>query len=117
VTSRAGQLSDRGRYNRLKDVQAVTPTERMPVWLLSKYFYREMNPALRYSLVPFLLLFNVSVVMAVLAGLDLVGVWSMPVERTAAFLERFGRAGAVVWFFLAIDTVVAGLLALVGVPL
>jgi len=52
VTSRAGQLSDRGRYNWLKDVQAVTPTERMPVWLLSKYFYREMNPVLRYALVP-----------------------------------------------------------------
>ena len=80
VTSRAGQLSDRGRYNWLKDVQAVTPTERMPIWLFSKYFYREMNPLLRYALVPFLLLFNVSAVVAILAGLDLIGVWSMPVE-------------------------------------
>jgi len=50
ITSRAGQLSDRGRYNWLKDVQAVTPTERMPIWMLSKYFYREMNPVIRYSL-------------------------------------------------------------------
>ena len=32
VTSRAGHLSDRGRYNWLKDVQTVTPTERMPVF-------------------------------------------------------------------------------------
>ena len=32
VTSRAGHLSDRGRYNWLTDVQAVTPTERMPVF-------------------------------------------------------------------------------------
>ncbi len=117
VTSRAGQLSGRGRYNWLKDVQAVTPTERMPVWLLSKYFYREMNPVLRYSLVPFLLLFNISAVMAVLAGLDLVGVWSMPVERTTAFLGQFGPAGTAVWFFLAINAVVVGLLLLVAIPL
>jgi UDP-2,3-diacylglucosamine pyrophosphatase LpxH len=119
VTSRAGQLSDRGRgrYNWLKDVQAVTPTERMPVWLLSKYFYREMNPLLRYALVPFLLLFNISAVFAGLAGLDLIGVWSLPVERTTAFLSQFGAAGTAVWFFLAINVSVAGLLLLVGVPL
>ncbi|WP_302081343.1 metallophosphoesterase [Salinibaculum rarum] len=117
VTSRAGKLSDRGRYNWLKDVQAVTPTERMPVWLFSKYFYREMNPVLRYSLVPFLLLFNISVLLAILAGLDLAGIWSMPVDRTTAFLGQFGRAGTVIWFLLAINVVVAGLLLLVGIPL
>jgi UDP-2,3-diacylglucosamine pyrophosphatase LpxH len=117
VTSRAGQLSDRGRYNWLKDVQAVTPTERMPVWLISKYFYREMHPLLRYSLLPFLLLFNVSIVLAVLAGLDLAGIWSTPVTRVTAFLGQFGRAGTAVWFLLAINVAVAGLLLLIGIPL
>ena len=117
VTSRAGQLSDRGKYNWLKDVQAVTPTERMPVWLYSKYFYREMNPLIRYSLVPFLLLFNISALLAVLAGLDIAGVWSMPVEQTEAFLDQFGRAGAAVWFLLTLNVAVAGLLLLVWIPL
>ncbi|SDR40424.1 metallophosphoesterase [Natronobacterium texcoconense] len=117
ITSRAGQLSNRGRYNWLKDVQAVTPTERMPVWLFSKYFYREMNPVLRYSLVPFLLLFNISAILAILAGLDLTGIWSMPVERTTAFLGQFGRAGTAVWFLLAVNVSVAGLLLLIAVPL
>jgi len=117
VTSRAGQLSDRGRYNWLKDVQAVTPTERMPVWLLSKYFYREMNPLLRYSLVPFLLLFNVSALLAIGAGLDVLGVWSLPIDRTASFLGQFGRAGAAAWLFLVANVAVAGLLLLVGIPL
>ena len=117
VTSRAGQLSHRGRYNWLKDVQAVTPTERMPVWLLSKYFYREMNPLLRYALVPFLLLFNVSALLAVLAGLDLTGVWSMPVDQAEAFLGQFGAAGTAVWFMLAVNVAVAGLLVVVGIPL
>ena len=117
VVSRAGHMSERGRYNWLKDVQAVTPTERMPVWLLSKYFYREMNPLLRYALVPFLLLFNISALLAVLAGLDLVGVWSMPAEQTEAFLAQFGAAGAAAWFLLVINVAVAGLLLLVGIPI
>jgi len=117
VTSRAGQLSDRGRYNWLKDVQAVTPTERMPIWLISKYFYREMNPLLRYALVPFLLLFNVSALFAVLAGLHLAEVWSMPVAETTAFLGQFGRVGTAIWFLLAVNVAVAGLLLLVGLPL
>jgi len=117
VVSRAGHMSERGRYNWLKDVQAVTPTERMPVWLLSKYFYREMNPFLRYALVPFLLLFNISALLAVLAGLDLAGVWSMPVEQTEAFLAQFGAAGAAAWFLLVINVAVAGLLLLVGIPI
>ncbi len=117
ITSRAGQLSDRGRYNWLKDVQAVTPTERMPVWLFSKYFYREMNPLIRYSMVPFLLLFNISVIMVLLAGLDLAGIWSAPVEATTDFLRQFGWAGTALWFLLAFNVAVTGLVLAVGIPL
>ncbi len=117
VTSRAGQLSDRGRYNWLKDVQAVTPTERMPIWMMSKYFYREMNPLIRYSLIPFLLLFNISIVLAVLAGLDIAGIWSAPVELAAGFLGRFGSAGTAVWALLVFNVSLAGLLVLIGIPL
>ncbi|WP_323173312.1 metallophosphoesterase [Natrialba sp. PRR66] len=117
VTSRAGQLSDRGRYNWLKDVQSVTPTERMPNWLISKYFYREMNPLLRYATVPFLFLFNISVILAVLAGLDLAGIWSMPVETADAFLQQFGLAGAAVHFLLVINVTVIWLLLLIGILL
>ena len=116
VTSRAGKLSDRGRYNWLKDVQAITPTERVPRWLLSKYFYREMNPALRYALLPFLLLLNVSVVLAVLAGLDVAGVWTMPVDAADALLDRLGLVGEAVHFLLVVNAAVAGLLLLVGIP-
>jgi UDP-2,3-diacylglucosamine pyrophosphatase LpxH len=117
VTSRAGQLSDRGRYNWLKDVQAVTPTERMPVWLLSKYFYREMSPILRFSLVPFLFLFNISVVLAVLAGLSVAGIWSAPVDAVTVFLRQFGTAGTAVWVLLAVNAAVTGVVLLIAVPL
>ncbi|WP_255191292.1 metallophosphoesterase [Natronobeatus ordinarius] len=116
VTSRAGKLSDRGRYNWLKDVQAITPTERVPRWLLSKYFYREMNPVLRYASIPFLLLLNVSLVLAVLAGLDVAGVWTMPVDVVDALLDRLGLVGEAVHFLLVVNAAVAGLLILVGIP-
>jgi len=95
----------------------VTPTERMPVWLISKYFYREMNPVLRYALLPFLLLFNVSAVLAIVAGLDVLGIWSTPVDATTAFLGQFGPAGTAVWFLLAVNVAIAGILLLVGIPL
>lgn len=117
VTSRAGQKSDRGRYNWLKDVQAVTPTERMPVWLFSKYFYREMNPLIRYSLVPFLLLFNISIIFAIIAGLDVAGFWSAPTVLTAEFFSQFGRTGTAIWFLFTINTAIVGLLLLIAIPL
>ncbi|MEF8812418.1 MAG: metallophosphoesterase [Halovenus sp.] len=117
ITSRAGQLSDRGRYNWLKDVQAVTPTEWMPVWLFSKYFYREMNPLIRYALVPFLFLFNISVILTLFAGLDRAGIWSVPVDTARAILGEFGFAGTAVWTFLTANVAVATLLLLVAVPL
>ena len=117
IVSRAGHLSDRGRFNWLKDVQAVTPTERMPSWLLSKYFYREMHPLLRYALVPFLLLFNISALFAILAGLDLLGVWDLPIEGIQSFLAQFGLAGEAVRLFFAANVTVAGLALLVAVPL
>jgi UDP-2,3-diacylglucosamine pyrophosphatase LpxH len=117
VVSRAGHLSDRGRYNWLKDVQAVTPTERMPNWLVSKYFYREMNPLLRYAAIPFLLLFNISLIVAVLAGLDLVGIWSMPVVRTEDFLAQFGAAGAAAQLLLTVSVAISLLLLFVAIPL
>ncbi|ELY93863.1 metallophosphoesterase [Natrialba hulunbeirensis JCM 10989] len=116
VTSRAGRLSDRGRYNWLKDVQAVTPTERVPRWLLSKYFYREMRPTLRYALVPVLLLFNVSVVITLLAALDVAGIWTMPVEVTDDLLTQLGFVGEAVHFLLVANAVVVGILLLASIP-
>lgn len=117
VITRTGQLSKRGPYNWLKELQAVTPTERIPVWVYSKYFYREMNPWVRYWLVPFLFLFNIGAVLVILAGLDLIGFWSAPVEWITTYLGQFGTAGTVVWFLLAINVAVVGLLLLLAIPL
>ncbi len=116
VTSRAGKLSDRGRFNWLKDIQAVTPTERIPSWLLSKYFYREMHPALRYSLLPVLLLFNISVGLVIMTGLDLLGVWSVPLTTAGTVFDQLGIAGAAIQLILTINIIIVTLVLLVAIP-
>ena len=117
VTSRAGRHSESGRYNWLKDIQSVTSTARIPVWMVSKYFYREMNPLLRYAALPFLFLFNVSLVLAVITGLDLAGVWSGPSQVVDGVLGRLGPADSTLELLLAINTTIVGLLILVAIPL
>ncbi|MBV9453715.1 MAG: hypothetical protein JOZ19_06295 [Rubrobacter sp.] len=61
IVGTAGRLSGRGRCNWLRDIQSVTPLEEIPRWIISYYFYREMNPLLRYAVLPFLLIFAASV--------------------------------------------------------
>ncbi|AGN00064.1 metallophosphoesterase [Salinarchaeum sp. Harcht-Bsk1] len=117
VTSRAGQLSARGKYNWLKDIQAVTPMTMIPEWLISNYFYREMSPFLRYAAVPFLLLFNVGLAYVAIFVLDYVGIWSLPMNVVQDVLADFGPVGRLLDVFLTANLVVLGLLVAVSVPL
>ncbi|WP_262175821.1 metallophosphoesterase [Haloarcula laminariae] len=116
-TSKAGQLSGRGRYNWLKDIQSVTPMERIPEWLVSNYFYREMNPLLRYASLPFLLMFNVSIGYLLLVLLDLTGLWSTPLEAVHSAIVGLGVVGSILDAVIAVNLTVVTLLVLVSIPL
>ncbi|WP_247000637.1 metallophosphoesterase [Halosolutus gelatinilyticus] len=117
VTAEAGQLSERGRYNWLKDIQAVVPLDLIPEWITSKYFYREMNPLLRYASLPFLLLFNLCLWLLVPVALDYAGIWSAPVALLESLLGRLGVVGSAVELIGAVALAVVGLLVLVSIPL
>ncbi|WP_227133098.1 metallophosphoesterase [Halorubellus salinus] len=117
ITSRAGQLSGRGKYNWLKDIQAVTPMTEIPDWLISNYFYREMSSWLRFSVVPFLLLFNVGVLYVALFALDWFDVWSLPLTLVEELLGSFGPAGRLVELVLGVNLVIIVLLLAISVPL
>jgi UDP-2,3-diacylglucosamine pyrophosphatase LpxH len=117
ITSRAGRLSDRGKYNWLKDIQAVTPMTEIPDWLVSNYFYREMSAWLRFSVVPFLLLFNVGVLYVAIFALDWFDVWSLPLTLVEGGLAFFGPAGRLVELVLAGNLVLIVLLLAISVPL
>ncbi|WP_435345871.1 metallophosphoesterase [Haloarchaeobius sp. HRN-SO-5] len=117
ITSRAGRLSGRGKYNWLKDIQAVTPMTQIPDWMISNYFYREMSAWLRYASVPFLLLFNLATLYLAIFLLDRGGIWSLPMNAVQDVLALFGPVGEVVNLFLAANLVIVGLLTLVSIPL
>ena len=117
ITSRAGRLSGRGKYNWLKDIQAVTPMTEIPDWLVSNYFYREMSSWLRFSVVPFLLLFNVGVLYVAIFALDWFDVWSLPLTLVEDLLGLFGPAGQLVELVLAGNLVIILLLLAISVPL
>jgi UDP-2,3-diacylglucosamine pyrophosphatase LpxH len=117
ITSRAGRLSGRGKFNWLKDIQAVTPMTQIPAWMVSNYFYREMSPWLRYVSAPFLVLFNVGFLYVLAFALDAVGLWSLPMALVERVLALVGPAGALVDLLLTANLVVTLLLILVAIPL
>jgi UDP-2,3-diacylglucosamine pyrophosphatase LpxH len=117
ITSRAGRLSARGKFNWLKDIQAVTPMTQIPAWMLSNYFYREMSPWLRYVSAPFLLLFNVGFLYILAFTLDAVGLWSTPMDLVERVLGLFGPVGTLVDLLLTANLAITLLLLLVAVPL
>lgn len=113
----AGLYSKLGRYNWLKDLQSVYPNELVPSWLLSNYFYKEMNPILRWLLLPFLLLFGLSVFVFAGAALEWLGI-----TNTNIFLDNFifsslGLVGSLLQLFLIINAVLFVVALIVAVPL
>ncbi|WP_459191878.1 metallophosphoesterase [Halosimplex sp. J119] len=117
ITSRAGRLSDRGKYNWLRDIQAVTPMTQIPDWLLSNYFYREMSTWLRFAVVPFLLLFNAGVLSVGIYALDFTGIWTLPMRVVEDVLGLFGPVGRLADFLLAANLVIVSLLLVISIPL
>jgi hypothetical protein len=71
---------------------------------------------LRYAAVPFLLLFNLSVLLAILAGLDLAGIWEFPTAPIEAALGYLGPVGTVVYTLLAVNVAIAGIMVLIWIP-
>lgn len=116
ITGKAGQLSGRGKYNWLKDIQSLTPLEEVPYWIISNYFYREMSPFLRYASLPFLLLFNVSLFYLVAIVLE-TAILGTNFFTSFEWLRGLGVAGDLLLFVITVNLVVIGLLLVVAIPL
>ena len=113
----AGRLSGRGKYNWLRDIQSVTPLEEIPRWVISNYFYREMSPWLRYALVPFLILFTLSVVNVIGLALEASGVVGTRIFLDDRLLAPLGFAGSILGIIFTVNTVVIVILLLISIPL
>ncbi|WP_435358494.1 metallophosphoesterase [Haloarchaeobius sp. DFWS5] len=116
VTGKAGQLSERGKYNWLKDIQSVTPMDDIPWWMISNYYYREMSPFLRYASLPFLLLFNVTLLWVAGATLEHVGILNTQVFSNPDLFRQFGFVGEAFNLVLLLNFVIMGLLIALSIP-
>lgn len=112
----AGQAAARGRSPWLKDLASVYPTEELPFWIWSNYFYREMGDILRWLLLPFLLLFTVSVIVYLGQSLQKFGIL-----RTKIFDlrlgSRFGLAGRLFDWVIWINGVVISTVLILAIPI
>lgn len=116
VVGGAGQRSERGRYNWLKDIQSVYPTEDIPYWVLSNYFYKEMSPLLRWVLLPFLLLLGVTLAVVAGAALEAAGLTDTNVFLNNRLLESLGFVGSIFQLILTVNMVLIIELMVLAVP-
>ena len=112
----AGQASERGRYNWLKDIQSVYPTEDIPHWVFSNYIYREMSPLIRWVLLPFLLLFGLTTFVLIASGLEALGVLETNIFLDNRLLEKLGVFGSVLQMILTINAVLLATFLVLALP-
>lgn len=117
VVSTAGKHSKYGRYNWLKDIQSVYPSEQIPYWVLSNYFYHEMSPLLRYLILPFLLLSGFEIFVLGGAALEWFGITQTNIFLNNRILSSLGIVGNLVQMILIVNTILFVNFVALAVPL
>jgi UDP-2,3-diacylglucosamine pyrophosphatase LpxH len=117
VVSTAGKHSKFGKYNWLKDIQSVYPSEQIPYWVLSNYFYHEMSPLLRWLFLPFVLLSGFEIFVLGGAALEWLGKTETNIFLNNQLLSALGLVGNLVQMILIVNTVLFVILVALAVPL
>jgi UDP-2,3-diacylglucosamine pyrophosphatase LpxH len=112
--SGASLLSVFGASDWLKDIRSVD-VRSIPDWLISNYFYNEMNIILRWLLLPFLLLLTVTAFALIGQLLKILGIFDVnylldnPLTRALGLfgdvLRWIMTASMFVWFFILMVSV------------
>ena len=116
VVSNTGKYSLFGRGRWLKDLESVSPNEHIPDWMLSNYFYREMSPLLRWVMLPFLLLFSISVVTFVGMLLEKAGVTGTYIF-SRSYITSLGIFGRLYWIIFFVNSLIIAFLIIFSIPL
>lgn len=116
IISAAGQRARNRTEKWVKDIESVYPTEYVPHWLLSNYFYREMSTYIQVLAIPFLLAFTASAFMAVGALLELCGIVA-PGRFLSSFTNTFGTSGYLLDAFFLIGGMAFVTMVLFSLPL
>ena len=116
IVSTTGRHATFGKSQWLKDLESVQPLEHIPDWFLSNYYYREMSPILRWIMLPFLLLFTVSLAAFVGMILEQESIIGTSIFNRE-FLASFGIFGKLFGMILMVDFVVIVFLIILAIPL
>lgn len=114
IVAGASRYSEFGRGNWLKDIRSVG-TEHIPDWVLSNYFYREMNMVIRGVLTVFLLLLTVTFAALVGEALRVAGIFDFNVV-TAPILQPLGYVGNVLSAIVAVNVIILFFMLVVSIP-
>lgn len=117
VVSTAGKHSRFGRYNWLKDIQSVYPSEQIPYWVMSNYFYHEMSPLLRWLILPFLLFSGFEIFVLGGAALEWFDLTDVNIFLNNRVLSALGIVGNLVQIILIVNTVLFVNFIALAVPL
>jgi len=117
VVSTAGKHSKFGRYNWLKDIQSVYPSEQIPYWVMSNYFYHEMSPLLRWLILPFVLFSGLEIFVLGGAALEWFALTDTNIFLNNRILSGLGILGNLVQIILIVNTFLFISLLTLAVPL
>ncbi len=115
IVAGASRFSAFGRGNWLKDIRSVA-TERIPDWVLSNYFYREMGWVIRVVLTVFLLLVAVTVLALAADLLRRAGVVDVNLVLNNPFMRSLGFVGNILGAIIVVNMVILFFVLVVAIP-
>jgi UDP-2,3-diacylglucosamine pyrophosphatase LpxH len=116
LVSGASKYSVFGASDWLKDIRSVD-VRSIPDWLISNYFYNEMNIFLRWLLLPFLLLLTVTAFALVGQLLQIVHIFDVNVLLVNPLTRSLGIFGDVLRWILTASMLVWFFVFVVSLPL
>lgn len=116
LVSGASKFSVFGTSDWLKDIRSVD-VRWIPDWLVSNYFYREMNMILRWLLLPFLLLLTVTAFALVAELLKYLGIFNVNYLLENPLIRWLGLFGDVVRWILTASMFVWFFVFVISIPL
>ncbi len=115
IVAGASRRSSFGRGNWLKDIRSVG-TERIPDWVLSNYFYREMGMVIRAVLTVFLLLLTVTLLALGAQALKAAGIFDVNILLHNQVLTSLGFVGNIIGAVIWINMLILVFMLIVAVP-
>lgn len=114
--SGASKYSVFGSRDWLKDIRSVD-VRQIPDWLVSNYFYHEMNRFLRWLILPFLFLLTVTALALVAQLLKFVGVFDVNILLENSLTKFLGLYGNILRWIIAGSAAVWLFILAVAIPL